>query len=57
MLRKIYRVGISDSSTVVITDKNESIIVNINENTKPLGNENKGKDETSRKFEDIKMEM
>ena len=43
----------SCETTVASTDKNGSIILIINKNTKHPVNENKGKDETSRKLEDF----
>ena len=42
-------------TTVASTDKNESIILNINENTNHPVNEDKGKEETSRKLEDSEI--
>ena len=42
-------------TTVASTDKNESIILNINENTKHPVNENNGKVETSRILEDSEI--
>ena len=45
----------SSQTTVASTDKNESIILNINENKKHLGSENKDKGETSRKSENSEI--
>ena len=45
----------SCETTVASTDKNGSIILNINENTKHPVNENKGKEETSRKLEESEI--
>ena len=42
-------------TTVASTDKNGSIILNINENSKHPVNENKGKEETSTKLEDSEI--
>ena len=45
----------SSKTTVASSGKNKSIILNINENTKHLVNENKDKDELSRKLEDSEI--
>ena len=45
----------SCETTVASTDKNGSIISNINENTKHPVNENKGKEETLRKLKDFEI--
>ena len=46
---------LNSETTVASTDKNESIILNINENTKHPVNENNGKVETSRILEDSEI--
>ena len=45
----------SSETTVTSTYKNESIVLNISENAKHLVNENKGKEEISRKLEDSEI--